>query len=67
MRVRLPSSFRPLLVLLLLVLGASLAHAGTRESKDWIVDARAHRFLKALAENLGTDDTELGKDHAAAI
>lgn len=54
------------LAALFLVLLSSFAAAGIKESKEWIVDSRTHKFLKTLAENAGTEDTVLPKGRAVA-
>ncbi|RYG45763.1 hypothetical protein EON79_11795, partial [bacterium] len=55
-----------LLLLSFFLLAASLALAGIRESSDWIVDGRTHRYLTALSTRLGFPDTELQKGQAVA-
>ncbi len=61
-----PFPFRLLAPFLACLLLAPFASAEVKESREWIVDSRAHKFLTALAEKVGTEDTELAKGHAVA-
>ena len=54
------------LLLLAFTLLSLPAHAGIVPTKDSILDSRGHKFLTAVADNLGTEDTVLPKAHAVA-